>query len=134
MLNKTLEEIEKDYWPLPPTNSSSLIIKCHELRKKKIKDLGPEDYRLLIGQNISLEIIIPITIGILKDEAFIEASFFPGDLLLSTLKVNDDFWKKNNSLKKEIVKIFTDARENLQDHHLDEDIINELNNEYKKLT
>jgi len=37
MINKSLEELEDTKWK-EPDFPSNLILKCHELRKKKLKD------------------------------------------------------------------------------------------------
>lgn len=58
--SKSLENLEKDIWsPLHKDENSYLIQTCHKLRKKQLKDFEIEDLRIMIGQNIGLNFLIP---------------------------------------------------------------------------
>lgn len=50
---KTLEVLERQIWGDPEFNSH-LVRTCHQLRKIPLKDLTPENLRMLIGQQIGL--------------------------------------------------------------------------------
>ena len=65
-LDKTLEQIEKEYWP-EPNDDSYLVTTCHLLRKKPVADFEIEDLRILISQNISLNVLVPIALDKLKE-------------------------------------------------------------------
>ena len=65
-VDKTLEQIEKEYWP-EPNHDSYLVRTCHLLRKKPIADFEIEDLRILISQNISLNVLVPIALDKLKE-------------------------------------------------------------------
>ncbi len=62
----TLEQLENNYWGTAPNDSSSLVKKCHELRKKDIEFFTVEDFRILIGQSIGLNHLMPKATRLLK--------------------------------------------------------------------
>ena len=99
----TLEKLENEYWG-PPEYNSRLVIRCHELRKIKLKDFSTEDLRMMIGQNFSLEYLIPTALEILDKNLFAEGDCYPGDLLGNVLKSKID-WNKHADLKKQLEEI-----------------------------
>lgn len=115
--NLTLEQLENEFWGKAPQEASRLVSKCHELRGKKVGDFETEDFRLLIGQNIGLQFLVPLSIEILRENAFAEGDFYEGDLLQNVLKSKGDFWRDHPDLKREVIEIFENNRMKLQ--HLD---------------
>ena len=93
--NKTLEELEKSYWGFAPDGVSFLVTRIHQIRKKTLNDLTIEDLRITIGQNLSLELLIPIAIDILKQNILAEGDLYEGDLLQNVFNLNIEFWKDN---------------------------------------
>lgn len=112
MNNKTIEQLEGNYWDETHNHESLIVIRCLELRKKPISDLTVEDLRMLISQDIGLVFIIPRAIEILKTEPFVEGDYYEGDLLKSVLTSDKLFWQKNTKLKLEV--------ENIMEANLDE--------------
>jgi CDI immunity proteins len=106
----TLERLENDFWGKPSEGVTRLVSKSHELRKKKLEDFEPEDFRLLIGQNIGLQFLIPLAISILQKNPFIEGDFHEGDLLQNVLQSNKEFWNDHPDFKREVVTIFEDNK------------------------
>lgn len=105
---KTLTELEADDWGEPEFDSS-LVIRCHKLRYKPLKDFTAEDLRLLIGQNFSLGYLMPIAIECLKEDLFAEGMYYPGDLLNNVLSVEASFWLQNEELKRELDQLLMDV-------------------------
>ena len=101
----TLEQLENDYWQKPEYDSR-LVQRTHALRKKPIKDFTVEDLRLMIGQNIGLEYLIPIAISILEKDFLAEGDFYKGDLLKAVLSSEETYWKKNKELWQKTVGIY----------------------------
>ena len=95
-LNKTLEQLEKNVW-LDPGHDSYLVMTVYQLRKKPLKDFTIEDLRITIGQNMSLEYLMPIALKELKKNILAEGHFNPGDLLSNVLTVDINYWKKNEN-------------------------------------
>jgi hypothetical protein len=61
---KTLENLENDYWG-NPNYDSYLVRRCHELRKIPLENFSVEDLRIMIGQQISLDYLIPLALEVL---------------------------------------------------------------------
>jgi hypothetical protein len=88
---KSLQELEQDDWG-EPTYRSSLVITCHRLRRKPLNQFTVEDLRIMIGQQISLPILVPIAVERLEVEPLAEGRYYPGDLLAMVLKIDETFW------------------------------------------
>ena len=58
---KTLEELEQDVWPYDEFRSH-VVQESQRLRKVPIGTLSVEDLRLLIGQKIGLEFLVPLAL------------------------------------------------------------------------
>jgi hypothetical protein len=99
---KSIENLEKDFWGHPPNDSTPLVDKVHKLRTIQIEKLEPKDIRLLIGQRVGLRFLIPIALDILSDDIFIDTDFYNGDLLQNVMKVDNDFWTENKELKEQL--------------------------------
>jgi len=115
---KSLEDLEhsklsdlKEY----PTN---LIKRCHEYRKIPINRLTPEQLRTLIGQNIGLKYLIPITIELLSKDILTEGDLYLGDLLERTTKIEDTFWTENLVLKKQLSELIDLNSEKIRNKNL----------------
>jgi hypothetical protein len=115
---KSLEDLEhskssdlKEY----PTN---LIKRCHEYRKIPLNRLTPEQLRTLIGQNIGLKYLIPITIQLLSKDILTEGDLYPGDLLERTTKIEDTFWTENLVLKKQLSELIDLNSEKIRNKNL----------------
>jgi hypothetical protein len=108
-LNKTLDELEGETWG-EPEFISSLVIRCHELRRKPLKDFSVEDLRLMIGQGFSLGYLVPIALSLLADSPFVGADFYKGDLLGHVLKIGQNFWDANPELYYELDLIINDVK------------------------
>ena len=96
---KSIENLEKDFWGQPPKSSTPLVAKVHRLRTIQIEKLEPKDIRLLVGQNVGLKYLIPIALDILQADLFIDAELYDGDLLQNVINVNNGFWDDNKELK-----------------------------------
>ena len=104
-LEKTLDQIENVDWG-EPDYPSHLVITCHQLRKKPLKDFTVEDFRIMIGQNISLDILVPLAFEKLKQNILAEGHFYPGDLLKNVLTADTTFWFNNQLLHRKLTKLY----------------------------
>ena len=84
MPGKTLDELENVVWGPPPFDSH-LVITCCRLRTKPIDEFTVEDLRIMIGQKISLQHLIPLAVSVVESEPLAQGSYFPGDLLANVL-------------------------------------------------
>lgn len=103
---KTIEELEGSYWDDPVTEATGLMKTCHALRKVPLSELQMSDIRFLIAQNIGLDYLIPIALGILEKNLFVEAMYYEGDLLKAVLNVTNDFWLNHTKYLDTLVNTF----------------------------
>ena len=107
--NKTLNDIEK--YTLDDTDKrSNLVKRCVELRDKKLIDFNTEDLRVMIGQNISLNYLIPLALDVLVNNPFAEGDLYIGDLLEQVLRVDNHFWSENKNLRYELDEIIVNVQ------------------------
>ncbi|MCX8523869.1 contact-dependent growth inhibition system immunity protein [Chryseobacterium formosus] len=104
---KTLENLEKKIWQeLDADENSYLIVTCNRLRKKPLNDFSIEDLRIMIGQNIGLDYLIPIATEKLNENILAEGDFYEGDLLNTVLESNIEYWKNHKENYSLICDIF----------------------------
>jgi len=108
-LNNTLEQLDKHVWT-EPEYDSHLVKTCHQLRKKPLRDFTTEDLRIMVGQNISLEFLIPVAIEQLERNILAEGDFYAGDLLKSVLDSDSKFWIKNRELWSTVKKLYLNSK------------------------
>ncbi|MFL0267976.1 contact-dependent growth inhibition system immunity protein [Candidatus Clostridium radicumherbarum] len=92
--NKSIQELEGQNWGGPNLDSPS-ILTCYKLRKKAIGIFEVEDLRIMIGQKIGLDYLIPLALETLEDNIFAEGNMYSGDLLDTVLRVDNSFWENN---------------------------------------
>ena len=121
---KSIENLEKDFWGQSPKDSTPLVDKVHRLRTIQIERLEPKDIRLLIGQKVGLKFLIPVALDILSDDIFVDTELFEGDLLKSVITVDNNFWTDNKELKDKLdglLKSYSDEdKENFREGNFDE--------------
>src|ERR1700674_4972099 len=89
--SKSLQQLGWQDWG-EATYDSDLVTECHRLRRVPLRDFKAEDLRIMIGQHIGLELLVPLALEQLREEPFAEGDYFPGDLLVSVLSANAGFW------------------------------------------
>jgi len=102
--SKTLQELEGQDWG-EPNFPSYLVRTCHALRRKPLRDFTVEDLRIMIGQNISLNYLMPLAIEQLQRDPLAAGDFYPGDLLANVLKVKSGFWQLQPHLRRAVQDI-----------------------------
>ena len=103
----SLEEIEHEYWG-EPDYDSYIVINCHALRRKPLKELTVEDLRLAIGQppfEKSLCYLVPLAIEFLRDDPTAMGVHYNGDLLKNVLRISNRYWSSFPEQVEEIAKI-----------------------------
>lgn len=94
---QSLEALEGDDWG-DATFDSHLVRECHRLRRVPLADLSAENLRILIGQQIGLRYLVPMALDLLRRDPFAAGDFYPGDLLMSVLRVESGFWRAHPEL------------------------------------
>jgi len=103
-LNKSLQELENcDLGE--PTYDSHLVIMCHKLHRVPLKLFNIENLRIMIGQNIGLKFLVPLALNHLHSHPLAQGDLYPGDLLVSLLHVEANFWTQYPDYCKEIHQI-----------------------------
>jgi len=120
-LGKTLDQLE-GRWAEPPHFPSHLVSACLALRQKPLKDFTVEDFRIMIGQNLSLEFLVPLAVGRLEDDPLIEGDFYPCDLLKTVLSIDAAFWNKHADLRRTTAQIARQAMK-LAEEHVDAKVV-----------
>ena len=116
----TLEQLENEYWGEPQFHSN-LVITCHRLRKKPLRDFEPGDLRIMIGQSFSLEYLMPLSLIELEKNILVEGDVYEGDLLIVSLKnENKNYWKENQHLWKRLVTLIKRNEHLIEDRMLEE--------------
>ena len=104
VLNQSLEELEGDYWD-DPGEATSLVRRCHNLRKVPIGQLRASDLRLLIGQQIGLLRLVPLALDHLQRDLLMEADYYPGDMLGALLRLPPAFWERQSQMRAQLVEL-----------------------------
>ncbi|MFB8282604.1 contact-dependent growth inhibition system immunity protein [Nocardia colli] len=100
----SVEQIEETSWPDPPADATRLMKTVHELRRKPIRELTPEDLRVLIRQREGIQALLPRALELLAHNPLTEGDYYPGDLLVAILEIPSDYWA-NNSIPVTITEI-----------------------------
>jgi hypothetical protein len=87
----TLEHLDNQTWP-EPEYDSHLVTTVHRLRKKPLEHFTIEDLRIMLGQQLSAEYLMPLALDILERNPLAEGDFYPGDLFMAALTQPESFW------------------------------------------
>lgn len=110
---KNIEELEKQNFGHPDEAPTNMVKRCLELCKVPLDQFTVEDLRLMIGQNFCLRYLIPLAIGQLRKDIFVEGDYFRGDLLKNVLSVDKKFWQDNKHLWTAVNELIKDRRPEL---------------------
>lgn len=111
--NQTLETLENKFWGEAPF-SSHLVEATYALRKKPLNEFSVEDFRIMIGQNKSLPLLLPLALQILETNLFAEGNYYEGDLLQAVLNVDPIFWDSNAELRARAEALLVNKGEELK--------------------
>ncbi|MBZ9639855.1 contact-dependent growth inhibition system immunity protein [Streptomyces sp. PSKA30] len=116
---KSIEELEGDRWPDPPMDTTAMVWRVSELRRRPIKDLAVEDLRRLIGQDIGLRWLLPVALDFLRETAPEESvtGWYDDDLLSAVITRKEPVWRSTPELAQhldETVRMLTDLSPYIQ--------------------
>lgn len=106
-LGLTLEELERDPWPDPGPTATTVVRRCTDLRREPLRKLGVGDLRIMLGQQIGVAHLLPRAVDVLADDPLTEGDYFPGDLLLTVLRLDwprqrRDLFERMQSIVKDL--------------------------------
>jgi contact-dependent growth inhibition (CDI) system CdiI-like immunity protein len=104
ILDKSLQELEHKDWG-EPTYDSYLVTTIHRLRRVPLRQFTVEDLRIMIGQNIGLQYLVPLALEHLRRNPLAEGDYYPGDLLKMVLSADAKFWQNHPEWRKEVDEI-----------------------------
>ncbi len=135
--NLTLTQLEQDDWGRvrwwQPGYGDTIIERCHEIRRVPLKDLADGDIRLMIGQAISLPILVPLALERLNIDPLLEGTHYPGDLFSFVWALGAEFWATHPKLWEEARTISDQfwSEAALRREEVDEDDENDFRKEYE---
>lgn len=120
--HKTIERLERQNFGDPQTAPTNMVKRCWELCKVPIGEFTIEDLRLMIGQQFSLQYLVPLAIEHLRFDIFVEGDYYEGDLLNNVLSIDKEFWDQNKHHWKEINELIKESRKDLADRNISVDL------------
>jgi hypothetical protein len=109
---KSLQQLEGKDWG-EPTYDSHLVRTCHRLRRQPLSEFTPEDLRIMIGQGIGLDFLVPLAVEVLAAEPLASGDFYCGDLLAVVVRVEPTFWRRHAKEFKAVRAILARLRDGL---------------------
>jgi hypothetical protein len=91
---RTLEELDGEQWEEPGDRATSLVRDAHRLRTVPIGSLSVGDLRLLLGQRIGVEWLVPVALEHLRQDPF-AGEMYQGDLLNAVLRSGSEYWNEH---------------------------------------
>jgi hypothetical protein len=98
-----------------PGGRVDLRSELRRLRTVPLKQLRIEDVRLLIGQSLGLEFLVPMALDQLEAHPLTAGDFYPGDLLKNVMEVSESFWNSHPELRERLVHALERALERVRD-------------------
>jgi hypothetical protein len=108
---QSLDDIEGTTWGPAPEDATTLVAKVHELREKPVGELTSEDLRLLVGQQVGVDVLLPRVLELLKRDPLTEGDFYPGDLLAAVLRLPRSYWQQHSSLADAVLAVLDSINE-----------------------
>ncbi len=91
----TLQELEGRDWGDPSSGETTMIRRCLALRRKPISDFLDEDLRLMIGQQIGCDHLVPIALDVVEANPLAGGNMFDGALIEVLTRIDLDWWSSN---------------------------------------
>ena len=88
--------------PDPPPYPTPLVERCNKALGTEFSDLSAEQLRLMIGQQIGLEVLLPRAFEILRENPLVCVTLYDGDLLTACLRVDAAFWIEHPDLWRDL--------------------------------
>lgn len=97
---KSIQELEKDFWPDLKEYPTGLVERCHNYRKIKLKDLQIHQIITLLIQDIGSEYLMPIVLERMDNDISEEDDYDGSSFLESIDFFSDEIFKRSPELHK----------------------------------
>ena len=91
----SLQEIEGEDWGDPEPDDTDLVKNCMLLRRKPLGEFDDADLCELITQRISWPTLVPMALGGLAVDPWLDADLYIGALLVAVTRVGDKYWDEH---------------------------------------
>jgi len=118
----SLQEIEGDDWGDPATAETDLIGNVLQYRRTPLRDLGAEELRELILQQVSLDLLVPRALTLLEHDPRTAGDLYEGDLLAAVLLAKRGFWRRHPELAERVEGIIATLDDDPDEVDLSDDI------------
>jgi hypothetical protein len=118
----SLQEIEGDDWGDPATAETDLIRNVLQYRRTPLRDLGAEELRELILQQVSLDLLVPRALTLLEHDPRTAGDLYEGDLLAAVLLAKRGFWIRHPELAERVEGIIATLNDDPDEVDLADDI------------
>jgi len=115
-IDKTMSEIYDNKLQLNG-NTTLIRVCCNLYNTKKLKDYTIEDIRTMVGQDIGVELLMPLAIEELELNIFAEGDMYPGDLIRSISNIDSNYWKENREQKYKVLSLIKESIEQLDRYY-----------------
>ena len=96
---KSIEELENDFWPDRKEYPTGLIERCHIYRKIKLKDLQIHQIKTLLIQDIGSEYLMPIVLERMEKDITEEDDYDGSSFLQSIDSFSDQIFRRKPELR-----------------------------------
>ena len=100
----TLQQLDGEDWG-SAGGASHLVTTIHRLRRKPIGEFTVEDLRIMLGQRVSVQYLLPRALDLLAAAPLAEGDFYPGDLFQAVARVPEDAWRDAPQLAARVGKV-----------------------------
>lgn len=119
--DQTLDELEGVRWG-PAAYESYLVTNVHRLRRVPLKQYRLEDLRLMIGQQVGVDFLVPLALDHLGAHPLASGDFYPGDLLAAVVRLPDGFWSSHGQLIPRAIRAIDAALARIHKVETDEEL------------
>jgi len=114
MNNKSIQELENDFWPDQKEYPSNLIERCHDYRKIPIYELQIHQIVTLLIQDIGADFLMPIVIDRMANNILEEDDYDGRSFIWSIDNFSDMIWRRNPKLYNTIINLIKDKQITLE--------------------
>ena len=111
---KSIQEIENDYWTDLSEYPTSLVERCHNYRKIKVKDLQIHQINTLLIQDIGSDILIPLVLKRMEQNITEEDEYDGSCFFRSMNYFSVEIWKRNPQYYNRLIEIIKDNKNKIE--------------------